>query len=96
MGLPRGKPSEIRVLLGCFLRLRSWLFLRFDGLPRFLLRGEFLLDLEGHGIGIHSVDLGGGAENLASVGLGPRGEQNHSFDNQLADCAFVGLADEGG
>lgn len=62
---------------------------------RFLFRSELLLDLQGHCIRIDPVDLGGGAECLSAVRLGSSSEQNHGFDNQLADCALVGLADEG-
>jgi len=92
---PKAGPESHDLLSGS-LGLCRWFWLWLGGLPRLLLGGELLLDLEGHGIGIDSVHLGGAAQRLPSVCMGSSREQNRSFDNQLADCAFVGLADEGG
>ena len=49
--------------LDCLLRF--WLC----GFSRFLLRSEFLFDLEGYGIGIDAVGLGGCSENFTAVRL---------------------------
>jgi hypothetical protein len=93
MGLPQGRPKG-SIELGCSFFLGLWLRLRLGSIPRLRFRGEFLLDLESHCIGIDPVDLGGGAECLSAVSLASGTEQNHSFDNQLAYCAFVGFADK--
>jgi tartrate dehydratase alpha subunit/fumarate hydratase class I-like protein len=55
-----------------------------------------MLHLEGDGIGVHFVDLGGGSENLAAVGLCSGGKQDDSFDNQLSECILISLANECG
>jgi len=56
--------------------------------------GELMLYLEGDGIGVHFVDLGCGAENLAAIILCSCGKQNDRFDNQLSECALLCLANE--
>lgn len=90
---PKADP-EIHDLLSGSLDLCRWFLLWLGDPPRLLLSGELLLDLEGHGIRIDTVYLGGIAERLPSVCMGSCREQNDSFDNQLSDCAFVCLADK--
>ena len=53
------------------LWLGRWLRLRLGSFSRLLLRSELLLDFEGHGVGIDTIDLSGGAEGLASISLSP-------------------------
>src|ERR1035438_2136258 len=96
MDLPEGRPQKAQSDLSRSLCLRRLLRFRLNGLPRSLLRGELLLDLEGHGVEINSVNLSGGAKGLSTVRLASRRERDHNFDNQLADSAFVGFAHEGG
>ena len=55
-----------------------------------------MLYLEGNRIGVHLVCLGCGAENLTSVRLLAGRKQDDGFDDQLADNAFLGLAEKGG
>jgi len=62
---------------------------------RLFLGGELMLDLEGNRIGVHLVRLGCSAENLTSVRLLAGGKQDDGFDDQLADDAFLGLAQKG-
>ena len=80
-------------LLGDLLQC-LWNGLRLDlgAGPRFLLRGEFMLDLEGNRIGVHFVRLGCCTENLSSVRLLAGRKQDDGFDNHLTDNAFLGLA----
>lgn len=66
---PKTGPKNHSFLSGAF-SLRRWFRLWLGSLFGFLLRGELQLHFEGNGIGIDSVDLGGGAESLASVCLG--------------------------
>jgi Alginate export len=93
-GPPMGRARQFAFFLRGSFCLRRWLQL--CGLPRLLFRVELPLDLESHGIGTYPVHLRGGAERLAAIRLSSGREQNHRFDNQLADCAFISLADEGG
>jgi hypothetical protein len=58
--------------------------------------GKFLLDFESDGLGIYPADLGGGSGSLTTVWLRSSREQDDSFDDQLAEGAFVGLADKSG
>ena len=66
---PKAGPKNHTFLSGA-LCLRCWFRLGLGGFLGLLLRGEFLLDLEGHSINIDTVDLGGSAKCLASVCLG--------------------------
>lgn len=55
-----------------------------------------MLDFESDGLGIYPVDLAGGSESLTAVWLRSNREQDGSFDDQLAEGVFVGLADKSG
>ena len=74
--------------------LRNWF--RFARVSSVVSRGEFVLDFESDGLGIYPVDLAGGSESLTAVWLRSNREQDGSFDDQLAEGVFVGLADKSG
>jgi hypothetical protein len=65
MDLPEGRSKDSDLLSRSFRLRRS---LRLYGFLR-LFRGELLLDLEGHSVGIDTVDLGVTAESLSAVCL---------------------------
>jgi hypothetical protein len=95
MDLPEGRSEEFLKLRELFC-LRDWLQFWLPRVSSLVLRGEFLLDFECDGLGIHLVDLGRGSESLTAVCRRSGREQDDSFHDQLADSAFVGLTDKSG
>jgi hypothetical protein len=95
MDLPEGRPKDL-FELGAFFLLRDWLQFWLGRVSSLVSCGILLLDFEGDGLAVQPVSLGGGSQGLAAVYLRSCGEQNDSFDDQLADSTFVGLANKSG
>ena len=91
-----GADCWLPTCLCCFLDLRDSFRCRLRGLPRFLFRGKLMLDPECNRIGLHLISLGCCAENPTSIILRSCRKQDDGFDDQLADKAFLGLAEKGG
>jgi hypothetical protein len=80
--------------LGSVLGFGGWFRCGLADLFRLVLGRELLFDLEGDGVGVHPVRLSCIAENLRGI-VARRGQKDDSFDQNRAQRAFIGTAEEG-
>lgn len=94
------EPAQCRLQMNSMhVSGRNALFCAFRGRLRrgrlcglcLVLRGEFLLDLDGDRSHVHLVELGGFAYGFAGFGGRSCWLENGQFDQQTAQCALVGL-----